>query len=346
MLLIHKKIIIFSASLIFICLFFAGIFYYQTSIRRDSKVQEINFVVEKGESVKIISQNLFEKKLIKSKKFFELFVWWNDKQAKLQAGEYLLNSGETISQIVDKFGNAKASTTKIKIKEGEDIEEIAKNLEAQGLFTKKDFYIETGNLFTNTPVNQEYASKYDILADKPQDSSLEGYLFPDTYQVYKNTKPSDVVEKMLKNLEAKFSDDLRREVAGQGKSIFDIITMASIVEKEVKTPEDMKIVAGIFWHRIKIGQVLQSDATLSYVLNDKTPAHSLEELKNDSLYNSYKYRGLPPGPIGNPGMNAILAAIYPTETDYNFFLTPKDSDKTIFSKDFEEHKLNKQRYLN
>ena len=205
MLLIHKKIIIFSASLIFICLFFAGIFYYQTSIRRDSKVQEINFVVEKGESVKIISQNLFEKKLIKSKKFFELFVWWNDKQAKLQAGEYLLNSGETISQIVDKFGNAKASTTKIKIKEGEDIEEIAKNLEAQGLFTKKDFYIETGNLFTNTPVNQEYASKYDILADKPQDSSLEGYLFPDTYQVYKNTKPSDVVENMLKNLEAKFS---------------------------------------------------------------------------------------------------------------------------------------------
>ncbi|KKR31240.1 MAG: YceG family protein [Candidatus Falkowbacteria bacterium GW2011_GWF2_39_8] len=207
---LNKKIIIIVLAIGFIGLFLLGIFYYQTAIRR-GEPGEVSFVIEKGESVKTISQNLFDKELIGSKKFFELFVWWSDKQTKLQAGEYLLNPGETISQIVDKLGNAKASTIEIKIKEGQDIEDIASNLEVQGLFAKNDFYKETGNLFSKVSVNQEYAGKYGILADKPQNSSLEGYLFPDTYQVYKNATPKDVVEKMLKNLDAKFSVDLLRE---------------------------------------------------------------------------------------------------------------------------------------
>jgi len=122
--------------------------------------------------------------------------------------------------------------------------------------------------------------------------------------------------------------------------------MASIVEREVQSAEDMKIVSGIFWKRIEIGQRLQSDAPLSYILNDNNDQHSGKDLELDSPYNTYKYAGLPPGPISNPGISAMKAAIYPKDSAYNFFLTVSinGEKKVIFSKNFEEHVANRQKY--
>jgi len=186
------------------------------------------------------------------------------------------------------------------------------------------------------------AKDYLVLVDKEK---REGFLFPDTYRIYKNSSAEDIIKKMLDNFDAKLAPDLRLAINSQGKTIFDVITMASIIQNEVKNLDDMKVVSGIFWNRIKIGQALGSDATLTYVLGVKKDRHSLEETNLDSPYNTYKYKGLPPGPISNPGINSIVAAIYPTDTDYNYFLTDSNSGQTIFSKTFDEHIKNKAKYL-
>lgn len=206
----------------------------------------------------------------------------------------------------------------------------------------------------NSPMKQEmkteWKDQYDFLKSKPDNLSLEGYLFPDTYQIFASSSPKELVIKMLNNFDNKLTPEMRKEIERQGKTIHEIITMASIIEKEApifgqKDLKDAKIVAGIFYNRLDIGMALQSDATLSYVFNDKKPVHSGDELDVDSPYNTYKYRGLIPGPICNPGIAAIEAAIYPTENDYLYFLTTLDGSQIHYAKTHDEHVRNKYKYL-
>src|SRR3989339_321388 len=154
-----------------------------------------------------------------------------------------------------------------------------------------------------------------------------------------------IIDKMLNNFRSKISEEAQDEIKKQGKTVFEILTMASIVEKEVANKEDRKIVADIFWRRLKIGMLLQSDATINYITNKNTTRPSLDDLEVDSAYNTYKNGGLPKGPIGNPGLDAILATIYPQGNDYLYFLTTDDG-VAIYGRNFEEHKANKARYLN
>ena len=139
---------------------------------------------------------------------------------------------------------------------------------------------------------------------------------------------------------------LNPSILKKNKSIGEIMIMASIVEKEVQTLEDMKIASGIFWKRISNGQRLESDAPLSYILQDTNDQHSGRDLELDSPYNTYRFIGLPPTPISNPGLNAISAAIYPTASKYNFFLTVTidGKKKVIYSATFEEHVANRHKY--
>ena len=198
--------------------------------------------------------------------------------------------------------------------------------------------------------SRAWAEEFDFLVSKPENLSLEGYLFPDTYRVFASSSPEEIVYRLLSNFDAKLSQEMREEIKRQGKTIHEIITMASIIEKEAPilnqtSAQDAKIISGIFWNRLDIGMALQTDATLSYIFEDKKSAHSGAELKVESPYNSYLYRGLPPGPIANPGLIAIEAAIYPTETDYFYFLTPLDGSRVYYAKTYQEHLNNKYKYL-
>ncbi len=205
----------------------------------------------------------------------------------------------------------------ITIPEGYTIKQMAKVFEEAKLFSKDDFI--------NSAKNEE------------------GYLFPDTYRFFKNTTPQEVTKKMKKNFESKISRFLP-EIERQKKSLGDIIIMASIIEKEIHDVEDRKIVSGILWKRIKEGIGLQVDASLTYILGKTSAELSAEDLKIESLYNTYKYKGLPEGPISNPGINAIESAIFPTNSLYLFYLSDGDGI-THYAKNFEEHKENKLRYL-
>lgn len=199
--------------------------------------------------------------------------------------------------------------------------------------------VETADLATITP-----GKTYSWLSDKPKSASLEGYLFPDTYRFFEDSTPEQVVAKLLENFNAKFSDSLRTSLTSQGRDVYETVILASIVERELQTDADRAKAADIFLRRIEAGIPLQSDATVNYVTGKSALQPTYDDLQIDSPYNTYKYPGLPPGPIGNPGLSALRAAVNPEANPYYYFLTGTDG-KTHFAKTLEEHVLNRQKYL-
>ena len=180
-------------------------------------------------------------------------------------------------------------------------------------------------------------------ADIVEKRSLEGYLFPDTYFFLPNIKAEGVVQAMEMNFYTRMTE-IQDKIANSGKNLHEIVTMASILEEEARTLNSKKMISGILWHRIEIEMPLQVDAVFPYIIGKNTYNITKEELKTDSPYNTYLYKGLPPGPIANPGMNSILAAIEPIENDYIFYLSDRRGNM-YYAKDYETHKLNINLYL-
>ncbi|MBI4709382.1 MAG: endolytic transglycosylase MltG [Candidatus Portnoybacteria bacterium] len=292
---------------------------------------------QKGQGVKEIAAELEEQKLIRSAFWFETYVWLSGKQNKLQAGKYSISSSMNMAQIIDLISGGKVAENDIwvTIPEGFTLKQIKTRLSESGLSVAQD--IDNKNAV-------DLKSQYQFLADAPSGANLEGFLFPDTYKFDKDSSQNEIILKMLDNFDRKLTDKMRVDIASQEKSVFEIIIMASILEKEVRG-EDRKIASGIFWKRISDNYSLESDATLSYIFDDKIDRHTIEQTKVDSPYNTYKYKGLPAGPINNPGIEAIEAAIYPQESDYYFFLTKSDTGEAVFSKTLQEHNQNKVKYL-
>ncbi len=223
--------------------------------------------------------------------------------------------------------------------EGWDVDQIAEYYEKQDLFSQKDFIKAT----------QEFDSSAYPLITRPNSKSLEGYLFPDTYRFTKNSTPEEVITKMLENFSARVAtlgieDPTEKH---NGLSLYEIIILASIIEKEsggegattgeLSLQEERNLVASVFYNRMAIGQGLESDATVNYVTGKSTPGVSLKDLEVDSPYNTYKYAGLPPGPICNPSLGSIKAALQPAKSDYFYFLHKQPSGQVDFSRTFQEH---------
>jgi UPF0755 protein len=180
---------------------------------------------------------------------------------------------------------------------------------------------------------------YPFLMDAPRQASLEGYLFPDTYRVWRDALPESLVRKQLDRF-AEQTASLDADRKAQRLSWHDLVTLASIVEDEVASAEDRRIVAGIFLKRLSIGMALQSDATLNYVVKEGRSRANAKDLRLDSPYNTYRVRGLPPGPIGNPGFSALAAVVHPVKTPYLYFLTTKEGE-VLYASSFEGHKRNR-----
>lgn len=354
-LLVYKYFIKFLLILIICVILILGIglgnYYYQifTPLQKISEKKE--FVVKKGEGVNKISQNLKNQKLIRSMWNFEVYIWLKKLGTKIQAGNYLLSSQMNIKEIVQILtsGQVIPNQTTIKIIEGWNYKEIGEYLESKINISKENFFAVANETF--------WKNKYSFLNDNPFKNIesklsnyfystvlLEGYLFPDTYQIYKNATAEDIIKKMLNNFDKKLSNQMRDDIKKQNKTIFETITLASIIEKEVPNDNDRKIVAGIFYKRLREGMRLESCATINYILGNDKKQLSFEDTRVESPYNTYTNDGLSPGPISNPGLSAINAAIYPQETDYLFFLS-KPNGETVFSKTFEEHNQNKKKWL-
>jgi len=303
-------------------------------------VQEKLFSVKRGENVFQIGKRLEEEGFIKDRFFFNLYVLAKGAQKNLQAGEYLLGPHLSVKEIAQLIISGRVAKVKITIPEGWRAEEIGDYLERKGIISQaQDFYGKESPLW-----QKDFSEEFDFLKDKPKALSLEGYLFPDTYYLTPGMIPEEIIRMMLKNFDTKLTQELREEIKRQGKTIFEIVTMASLLEKEVKTKEEKELVAGILWKRLKVGMPLQVDATITYITRKKTTKISIEETKIDSPYNTYKYPGLPLGPISNPGLESIMATIYPKESEFWYYLSTPEGE-TIFSKTLEEHNIAKAKYL-
>jgi UPF0755 protein len=297
-----------------------------------------NFEIKSGEGVKDIARNLTSAKLVKNDLYFNYYIWKTGGREKLQAGKYDLRGSMTIPEIVQvlSIGEVVPNETKVTFPEGTSAQDMAAVLKSKGF--------DGDNFLNIVKTGTGAKTDYEFLKNKPEKAGLEGFLFPDTYIFFRDTNEANIANRMLLNFDEKLNSDMRLEIEKRGKSIFEIVTMASILEKEVKTPEDMKIASGIFWDRIEAGMPLQSCATVAYVLGKEKKQYSYDDTRTPSPYNTYINKGLPPGPIDNPGINAINAAIYPTKTDYIYFLTDPETGKTIFSKTIAEHEANKAKY--
>jgi UPF0755 protein len=344
---------------ILLLIFAAGfVIYLQVKIQQPFKTGAGAklFVISKGETSKQIGQDLKDQGFISSPLFFELNARLKNLGGKIQAGVYSLSPSMSVSDITKIFIDGKVvnNTVKLTILEGWTAKDIAKALENGQILSANAFL----NLTTAAAKN-DFASliaSFAFLADKPKSASLEGYLFPDTYFFLKDSKPLDVAKKILQNFDRKTAD-VQTQAHSQGKSLYAIVTMASIIEREVgrnvdkltpadfqKLQQERRLVASVFYNRLKIGMALESDATVSYVTGSKSNRATLEETKINSPYNTYKYRGLPPGPISNPSLDSIEAALSPAQSDYLYFVTAPDGT-AYFAKTLQEHNQNRQKYI-
>ena len=289
--------------------------------------EDVEFRAQKGEGDEEIAIRLEEQGIIKNNYFFRIYTIISGNDSKLQAGNYSLSPAMTIPEIIKKFVSGDVIKQKITIFEGWDIKDIEKYLVEKEICTAEEF---------EEALIKDYSSEFTFLKEKPLTVGLEGYLFPDTYNISLEEKAEDIIRIMLSNFNKKLNTGLSEQIISQKKTIFEVITMASIIEKEVRTMDDKKIVAGIFWKRIGVDMALQSCATVNYVTGKNDPGVSIKDTQIDSPYNTYKYKGLPLGPISNPGLDSILAAIYPEKTSYWYYQAGYNG-KTIFSKTYKEH---------
>lgn len=311
---LHRK----TACLIVIFVSFISIFLFFYRTPRDFPIGEV-ITVESGDSLQEITDTLYSKKIIRSSFLFRTHVIILGGEKRVLAGDYILDKREGPTKLALRLVNGKyhLELKKITIPEGWNIFEIGDYLEKTLLrFNKKEFI--------------------GLAKDE------EGYLFPDTYFISPVSNPQAVIDRMKSNFNKKISTI---SLATSTRSLKDIIIMASILEAEARTTESRRTIAGILYKRLSIGMPLQVDSTFLYINGKNTYELTLEDLKIDSLYNTYKYPGLPQGPIGNPGLDSILAAINPTESKYLYFLSSKSGDM-YYGTNFEQHKRNKELYLN
>ncbi len=305
-------------------------------LHEDFELKQIN--ITRGESASNVIQQLKNQKIIESELGFKIYVYLRNRTNLFQSGQYYLSPTMSWKEILNLLTSKQANEQTIVVREGWTQREIADYLEKSGLFSQQNF------IATSYQLGSSGVLDYSFLSDKPSNHSLEGYLFPDTYRVYRDAKPETIIKKMLDNFNDRLDSDIREEIVRQHKSIFEVLIIASIVEKEAASETDRQLVADIFLRRLENRMPLQSCATINYILTQKTKHLSLEQTKIDSPYNTYKYYGLPPGPIGNPGISSIKAVLWPAKNNYWYFLST-DNSQIIYSKTNKEHDLNKEKYL-
>lgn len=283
-----------------------------------------------GSSPGTIADLLAQKELIRHPKAFYYYARLKGISQDFKAGTYLLDAAwtpEEIAHALTKGGSY--ATVRFTIPEGLNLEQIAQRIEAAGLATAQDFL--------KTAAETDF--NYDFLEGIPEGPKrLEGFLFPDTYEVQAGATSEEIIAMMLRRFGQVYNEEYRQRQRELGLSTLELVTMASIVEREAKLDEERKIIAGVFYNRLKQNWLLQSCATVQYLLDEPREVLLNKDLEIESPYNTYKYPGLPPGPIASPGKASLEAALYPADVDYLFFkVDPKGNGSHIFSRTLAEH---------
>jgi UPF0755 protein len=312
----------------------------------------VQFVVEPGTPARAVAERLQAAGLIQDARLFEAYVRLNGIADRLEAGTYTLSPDMTPVEIVEALQHSRAESITVTIPEGWRLEQIADFLDAAGMLDGEEYRrLALSGDFSSLP-----SGRFEFLSARPAGASLEGYLFPDTYELpAKGATAADLLGRQLDNFASRVLP-LYSKAFAEGKThlgLPQVLALASIVERESAVPEERPTIAGVYLNRLARDMKLEADPTVQYAMGYqadtgewwKTSA-SLEEYgKVDSPYNTYLYPGLPPGPIDSPGLSSIQAVLYPEIHDYLYFVAlPDGSGRHVFSKTWEEHLENAKRY--
>ena len=301
---------------VFFCVFVVVYYFFISA----PMVSEKKVDVTEGLSLMQISSLLKKEHIIRSANMFRIVTILSGGGSSIKAGSYLFSGKENVLEVSNRLVKADygVPVEKVTVTEGMDSRDIVR------LISTKIPSLNSEVLQTSALVK-------------------EGYLFPDTYFIPLSATQDDVIKMMSSNFERKISA-IDFSLSRTSKDVNEILTMASIIEGEAKTDVDRKIISGILWKRISIGMPLQVDATFMYINGKASLELTKKDLSINSPYNTYVNKGLPPTPINNPGLEAIQAAMFPTESPYLYYLSDKDG-VMHYAKNFEEHKKNKEKYL-
>ncbi len=320
--------------------------------------QEITFAVAEDDNDETVAERLSEEELIRSQ-----FLFTNGMRllgGQLEPGDYTLTFGMSVTEIIDEItveedesgGGGEPTTTddgeevttaQVTIIENLRMEQIAQTWADAGLQGGADGFVAA--------TQDDWSDSFPFLAERPDGASLEGYLFPETYTLSSDMTPEDAVFQMLSVFDERFNEDLRARADEMGMSMHQVMTVASIVEREAAVAAERPTIAAVYLNRVEAGMTLDADPTVQYVLG--TPDNWWPEIEPnqqrsaeaDSPYNTYEYGGLPPGPICNPSYDSIFAVLEPDPVDYLFFVARGDGTH-VFATTFEEHQVNIDTYLN
>lgn len=294
----------------------------------------ITIEISPGSTLEEIGETLASKKLIKNSRYFVYYGRFTGQDKNMQAGVYQISNTWSVKEILECIGSGKIVTISVTIPEGFTVKQIGDMLAQKGIADSERF---------QDAIIAEY--DYPFLDGKTGTSTLalEGFLFPATYQLRPDMTEKEIIEKMLDTFQTAFTDELQQRADEMGFTIKEIVTLASIVEREAQLEEERPKVAAVFLNRLDKGMRLESCASVQYILGKQKETLSNKDLQNPSPYNTYIHAGLPPGPIANPGLASIKAVLYPADVSYLFFVARGDGSHH-FSNTFQEHEQASRRY--
>lgn len=325
------------------------VYYARPPIARQAQVGgkpvEVVFEVQPGETTSDIAMHLAEEGLIRVPLIFQLYARVVGLDSQLEAGRYVLRSDMNLDEILQTLTEAPGEPeVSLTLREGLRLEQVVISLDEQAIAPAAE--LEQALTLTYT---------YDFLADRPAGATLEGYLFPDTYRIPQSYTATQVIDFLLRAFDGKFTPAMREQAAEKDMTIFEVVTLASIVEREAILDGERPIIASVYLNRLDIGMALDADPTVQYAMgyNQRQerwwPTIYFDELGVENLsqydhpYNTYYHAGLPPGPICSPGLASLQAVLEPADTNYLFFVAKGDGSHA-FAETLEEHNANVARY--
>jgi len=307
--------------------------YYSAALgpMNEENPSTINLVIPPATSTADIGNILYEQGLIKHPLIFKHRVKKRSLDSQLKAGQYTLATDMDLNTIIDKLtkGVKDLNTIRFTIPEGYEILQVAEKLEKEAI-VNKDRFLELAGHKSN------FQDKYGFLKEL-DDQSLEGFLFPSTYEIFLGSKEEDIIEKMLDQFEKIYDKEIKDQLDKINLDLNEAITLASIIEREGKLDKERPLMSAVFHNRLKKGMALQSCATVQYILGERKENLSNEDTSIQSPFNTYIHTGLPPAPIASPGEASIIAALYPEDVDYLFFVLTGDDGTHTFSVTYEDH---------
>lgn len=318
----------------------------------------VRFVITPGSPARTIAQQLQAAGLITDARLFEAYVRVNNLAAGIEAGAFILSPAMTLAEIAETLQHAEAASLTMTIPEGWRLEQIGDYLEDAGVFGENKAALASYRSETASGALLDLdPARYPFLNSRPAGASLEGYLFPDTYELpLAGATAQDVLQRQLDTFARRVLPVYEAAIAQKSTtlSLYEVLIVASIVEREAVVSEERPAIAGVYLNRLATGMKLEADPTVQYAMGYqaatdqwwKTPVFLEEYSSVNSPYNTYLYAGLPPGPIASPGLSSIQAVLQPEQHEYLYFVAlPDGSGRHVFAKTFEEHSINVQKYL-